>query len=221
MAAPKRQSPDLDAGTRAKLVNAAGEVFAEHGYRGATIRGICARAGVNVALVNYYFGDKFELYTEVLRESIGSVQNEIRVVESGLPPEQAIPDLIRVSLQRMCRADRPGWHYQLMIHEMAQPTPAMESVIKGTLRPVYDHLRALIGQMLSLPPDHDKVRLCSHSVIGQVVHYARSRCSNSLLWPELVMTPERIEQIGIHIADFTLAYLQQQVKGTNDGTSNG
>ena len=59
-----RKSADL---TRDKLIEAAGSVFAERGYRAATIREICRRAGANVAAVNYTFGDKMGLYTEVLR----------------------------------------------------------------------------------------------------------------------------------------------------------
>jgi AcrR family transcriptional regulator len=210
MEAAKRQTPDLDAGTRAKLVDAAGEVFAESGYQGATVRAICARAGVNLALVNYYFGGKLELYDEVLRESIGSIQDEIRALESGLPPEQAVRDLIRATLKRIFRADRPGWHYQLMVHEIAQPTPVMAHVINETMRPIYERFRALIGLMLALPPDDEKVRLCTHSVMAQVFHYAHARNVNALLWPELEMTPERLEQIGTHIVDFSLSYLHQQ-----------
>jgi AcrR family transcriptional regulator len=206
----KRHTPHLDAGTKAKLVDAAGIVFAESGYQAATVREICARAGVNIALVNYYFGDKLELYAEVLRESIGSMKNEIKALESGLPPEEALRDLTRATLQRICRADRPGWHYKLMVHEIAQPTPAMENVINETMKPLYSRFRGLIGKMLALPPDNDTVRFCAHSIISQVVHYASSRYVNSLLWPELEMTPERVAQIGTHIVDFSLAYLRQQ-----------
>ena len=56
--------------TRAKLLDAAAEVFAEIGYHGATIREICARAGVNGALVNYHFGDKLELYAQTLERLV-------------------------------------------------------------------------------------------------------------------------------------------------------
>ena len=141
------------------------------------MREICARAGVNVALVNYHFGDKLELYTEVLRHSIGASRNGIirQAIDSAAPPEEALRELILAMPQRICRADRPGWHFRLMVHEFAQPTPAMSSVIDETMRPIYDRFRELIGTILDLPPDHDKVRLCAHSVIAQVVHYVHSR----------------------------------------------
>src|SRR5437016_3170156 len=58
--------------TRARLIEAAGAVFAEQGYRAATVRDICARAGANVAAINYHFRDKMGLYVEVVRTSIGA-----------------------------------------------------------------------------------------------------------------------------------------------------
>lgn len=206
---PKPQGSDLAEGTRAKLLDAAGQVFADSGFQAATVREICARAGVNIALVNYHFGDKQELYQEVLRDCIGSTKNESRALESNLPPEDAIRELIGATLRRICRADRPGWHMRLMIHELAQPTPVMGTVINETLRPMYDRFRVLIGELLGLPPDHDKTRLCSHSMMSQVVDYAKSRNVYTHLWPELEMTPARITQIADHITDFSLAYLRQ------------
>src|SRR3954470_15915076 len=55
--------------TRQHLLEAAGEVFAEAGFRAATVREICQRAGANIAAVNYHFGDKEKLYLEVLRHA--------------------------------------------------------------------------------------------------------------------------------------------------------
>lgn len=200
-------APVLPDDTRTKLIDAAGQVFAESGFQAATVREICARAGVNIALVNYHFGDKLELYTEVLRHSVGASGNGIisRALASTAPPEAAFRELIHAMLVRVCRGDRPGWHFRLMMHEFAQPTPAMANVIDETMRPVYNRFRELIGLMLDRPADHYQVRLATHSVIAQVVHYAHGRHVITRVWPELELNSARIEQIAAHIADFSLA----------------
>ena len=56
----------IQAATRRELLDAAAEVFGEAGYRNATVREICRRAGANIAAINYHFGDKEKLYADVL-----------------------------------------------------------------------------------------------------------------------------------------------------------
>src|SRR6266700_948668 len=82
---------DIDA-TRARLIEAAGEVFADHGYQSATVREICARAGANIAAVNYYFGDKLALYVAVLRQAICAAEADdiLAPARSSAKPEQAL-----------------------------------------------------------------------------------------------------------------------------------
>ncbi len=53
--------------TRADILGAAGQVFTEVGYERASIRGIARRAGVDPALVHHYFGDKAQLFVELLQ----------------------------------------------------------------------------------------------------------------------------------------------------------
>src|SRR5450755_1893914 len=120
----KRNASDL---TRNKLIDAAGYVFAERGYRAATIREICRRAGANVAAVNYTFGDKMGLYTEVLRHSVRAAQTPAMkaALDPSLSPEDTIRAVIRARLSGLCREARPDWHLRLVMHEFSRPTSAM------------------------------------------------------------------------------------------------
>jgi TetR/AcrR family transcriptional regulator, regulator of cefoperazone and chloramphenicol sensitivity len=199
-------SPDP---TRDKLLEAAGQVFAEHGFHAATVREICSRAGANVAAVNYYFGDKVELYEEVLSQAVCAAQDAaMRETVATLPPKVALRRVIRYMVGKLCGAGRPSWTMRLMAHEMAQPTPVLARVIDEVIGPNYAMLRRIIGRMLELPPDHEKTRFCAHSVIGQVLHYMHARPVIAQLWPDLEMTEESMDRIAQHIADFSLAYLK-------------
>src|SRR5260370_972812 len=58
-------------GTRAQLLEAAGQVFAEKGVDRATGKEICERAGANTAAINYHFGGMEGLYSAVIEEAQG------------------------------------------------------------------------------------------------------------------------------------------------------
>src|SRR4030042_554696 len=71
--------------TPKSLLATASVIFAEKGYRDATIAEICELAGANVAAVNYHFGDKGSLYVEAWRHSfVESLKTH--------PPEGGVSD---------------------------------------------------------------------------------------------------------------------------------
>src|ERR1700675_15305 len=99
--------------TREKLLEVAEQVFADRGYQAATIREICVRAGANVAAVNYHFGDKLGLYTEILQQSVRAAQiDAIRnALDNTAPPEEILRAVIRARLRGLWRGDLPDWHF--------------------------------------------------------------------------------------------------------------
>jgi AcrR family transcriptional regulator len=205
------------------LLAAAVAVFAEKGFEGATTREICSRAGANVALVNYHFGDKLELYREVIRYAIDAAAKMEMLnaaLEQNADPCDALRQLIHGVIERLSETRNDfGLHLRLVLKEMAQPTPAFSDVLDETLRPLYERLRLLIGRILGLPADHETTRLCTHSVMGQVSHYAVARPVLACLWPEMKMTPDQRERVADHIADFSLAYLRNYRGGNYRGGS--
>jgi AcrR family transcriptional regulator len=56
--------------TRSQLLDAAERLFAEHGFRGASVRAITDLAGANLAAVGYHFGSKAELLSAVVRRVV-------------------------------------------------------------------------------------------------------------------------------------------------------
>src|SRR6266404_2237331 len=128
----RKRAPAASDPTRAKLVNFAGRVFAARGYQATTVREICAAAGANVAAVNYHFGDKFGLYTEVLQQSVRAAQVEAiqNALDQNAPPEDIFRAVIRARLRGVCRGDLPDWHFQIRAHHLAQHPPAFRHLTK-------------------------------------------------------------------------------------------
>jgi AcrR family transcriptional regulator len=202
---PKAPDP-----TRERLLEVAGPVFADRGYQATTIREICAGARANVSAVNYYFGDKLGLYTEVLQQSVRAAQLIAvkNTLDQNMPSQEILRALIRARLRSINGKDLPDWHSRLLAHELAQPTPALRQLIDKVTRPIYKRLLELIGGIIGLPPNDENTRLCAISVVGQVLAYVMPGPLLAEIWPELKMTPKQVERIADHIADFSLSYLQ-------------
>ena len=196
--------------TRDKLLEAAGRAFAERGYSGATIRDICKEAGANVAAVNYYFKDKLALYTEVLTQmKRGANVDQMRAaLQQEASPEELLRAFIKARFRGL-HGPLPDWHFRVAAREFAQPTPAMAQVIDKVMRPIHDRVREVVGKIIGRSPDHEQTRLCTYSVMGQILLYVLASPVLARLWPEMKMTPEQLDRVADHIADFSLAYLRQ------------
>jgi TetR/AcrR family transcriptional regulator, regulator of cefoperazone and chloramphenicol sensitivity len=207
--------------TKSRLLEAAGEMFAEVGFHHATIREICSRAGANVASINYHFRNKTGLYTEVVRQSMRAARLDVvRVaLERDASPEEIFRGVVKARLESLWGQDQEDWHFRIMMHEIAKPTPAMNQVVTEAIRPVYDRLREVIGKIMGLPAEHQTTRLCAHSIIGQIMFYAFARPVIPRLWPDMKMTAAQLDRIADHIANFSLAYIRTPGAGQKKGNA--
>src|SRR5258708_2320946 len=219
---PRKRKAGAARATPDQLIDAAGRVFADRGYHATTRRRICKRSGANLAAVNYHFGDKQGLYLAVLKRSVRASKIEVfqNVIEQQAPPEKILREFIKLRLQSSMRTDLPDWHFRLMVHEFAQPSPVLTRVINEVTLPLYQRMRGLVGKIMGLPPDDERTRLCLHSVMGQIFLYVMQRQFLTRLWPELTMSPEQIERIADHIADFSLAYMKQGYSPATSAAKN-
>ncbi len=191
--------------TETRILETAGHVFAETGFQAAKVRDICSRAGVNLAAVNYHFGDKLGLYKEVLRYAAcaAGIEAKFNPDLPGPTPEAKLRGFVRRLLQQMYGEDRPAWPVRLMTHELAQPSPMFDGVVEEVMRPKHDALRVLVGGVIGKPVDDRQTRLCAQSIMGQVIIYAHGREVLKRLWPDFQFTPETLEEVAGHIASFS------------------
>jgi len=207
-----KNTAEEPSGTEQRLLEAAGEIFAEFGYRAATVRQICDKAGANVAAVNYHFRDKEGLYLAVLR-SVPDAQAEKYPRQSGLSrdatPEQQLRGYVQTLLQRVFDAGRPGWHAKLLARELAEPTRALDTLLEDVARPLHQELRGIVRRLLGSGATDETVRLGALSVMGQCVYYQYARTVLKHLYPEQGYAAEDIARLVDHITEFSLAGLQE------------
>lgn len=194
---------------RRLLLEAAGQIFAEKGLKGATVRKICERAGVNIAAINYYFRDKERLYVEAVKEATcaSKVHEDPPSWPSGTPPSEKLREFIHVFVSRLLSQERPAWHGPLMMREMAQPTAACAELVRDYIRPTATVLMEILGALLPPEAPRQKVFLSAFSIVGQCMHHVHCKPIIQLLVGEEEYAKLTADVVADHIAEFSLAAL--------------
>lgn len=197
------------AGTRERLLAAAAETFAEQGYRQATVREICRRARANVAAINYHFRDKAGLYEEVIA---GVCQQAIekyplRAAEMPADPEERLRLFVRTFLGRIFDPGFRSWSGKLMSREFIEPTPALDRLVQGVIRPQFELLQQVVRDLVP-GASEEQLRWGAFSVVGQCVFWHHSRAVVERLFPAQAFGPDEVARLAEHIANVCLSGLR-------------
>jgi AcrR family transcriptional regulator len=193
--------------TRQRLLDAAGEAFAEKGFKAATVRDICRKIPVNIAAVNYHFGDKERLYVEAVKLAHCAREFPPPDWPPGTAPAVKLRHFVRQLLTNLLDPTRPDWHARLMMREMAEPTEACAAVVEAYIRPMATHLMEIVGELLPPGTDPADVHLACFSVVGQCLFYRVHRpVVLQLVGPEEYATYD-VDRLADHVARFSLAAL--------------
>lgn len=132
-------------GTKSRLLEASAALFAEHGYRGASVRRICDLARANPGAVSYHFGGKMQLYRTVLRHAASSLADLGRV--HGQPDEDSPPVEITEALGRILdHVESKPHEIQLLLRDLADGGNVAVEALEPSLRNAFESLRLVIGE---------------------------------------------------------------------------
>lgn len=193
--------------TRQRLIDAAGAIFAERGYEATSVRDICQHADANIAAVNYHFGDKKSLYVAAVRhaQSCADEENPEIIWPDDMPPIQRLRQFIRTMVERKLVTDKPIWHLEIMLREMAHPTEACGAVVEDYVRPMANGLRAILLSLLGDDFPEEKGRMIGFSIVGQVLFYYVHQPMIRLLVGDEAYSKLTVQAVADHITDFSLA----------------
>jgi AcrR family transcriptional regulator len=210
--------------TKERLLNAAGEFFAEKGFHATTIREICDRAGANLASVNYYFGSKEKLYDAVVLHTFNYAFEKHPAVAEGdkdLNPEEKLFAFVHRFLLRRLDRERPAWHVKVLRREQADPGPALQSVLKRIIRRSQEELLAILRDLIGPTADEQYLRLCMSSIAGQCLYYHTGRLMMGQVYKHIDFSPSGIEKLARHITEFSIAAIRSMGHAKNVRRAKG
>ncbi len=213
----KRKTGKDPKSTQDKILSAAMKVFAEHNFRDATTRMICTEAHVNVALVNYYFRSKAELYKAVVSTLFENVAKPMLSIPDAVCDEatwkKAMYTWVRRSLA-ICAAQKPPEYYiaRLIGMEETEPSELTQDIESKFTEPMRQRFRRLL-RMAMPDADEDTVSLWASSINAQSVVYVLAK--SGWLSKYCALTPEFdrerwLDRVADHICEGVFCRLSFQ-----------
>ena len=159
--------------TRTRILDAAEELFMQHGFEGTSMRLLTARAGVNLAAVNYHFGSKDALIEALFRRRLDPMNAE-RVAAldrlEDLSAENIIRAFVRPSLRLIEDAQGGGRNFiRLLGRTYTEPAKPVRVLIGQMYAPTMERFKAALERALPQMP-RDELVWRMHFMFGTLAY---------------------------------------------------
>lgn len=141
----------------AAILEAALEVFSQHGFRGATLDQIAESAGLSKPNLLYYFPSKEAVHRALLEGLLKTWLDPLRAMDPAGIPLEEVRHYVRRKLELARDFPRES---RLFANEILQGAPRLTSVIAGELKALVDDKAAVLaawmdeGRLARVPPQH-------------------------------------------------------------------
>lgn len=161
MATPREPRKDGEA-TRTRILQAAGELFAELGQGETSNKAVAAKAEVDLASINYHFGSRNGLYLAVLDEArrrfldIADLQ---RITHSQQPAPDKLREVVALVVSKAGHGAE-NWHLRVLAAEMFTPSPHAQAHLRENAPLRLTLLKAVFSEISGIPVDAPALTRC-------------------------------------------------------------
>jgi AcrR family transcriptional regulator len=205
--------------TKEKIMWAAAEVFAEHGFADTTNRMIAAKAGVNHALINYHFQGKRELYKRVVGYLIDKhAPSEVFSprVTNDKEWRMALTEINKRFLFEVLDTDPlQTWKEAIFNREMNNPTDVFREIFEEYMKPRFNQYINLVQMGVPRKTSEKETMIIVFTLLGQLIFFKKNRAFVEMAYQGEIYTEKTLNRIAEYITETvcrTLKFRKPQTK---------
>ena len=196
--------------TKDRLLEAAKEIFMEHGYEGATVQMIAEAAGANIAAVNYHYGSKSDLYVEYVAEHLEEAMGRMpRLADKPSDPKGQLRIFVAWFFERY----RPESPLRRMNQDMvAMKRDFIDTILEKVIKPEFQNSRELVTALLPDDTPEETVRCWIKCIISLCTGPIHGAHLYPTVFPGTIINDAEINIQAAHVTQFILDGLEAEAK---------
>ena len=153
--------------TRSRILDAAGELFAEHGYDATSVADICARAGVTKGAFYHHFKSKQAVFLEMRDRWLAPLETQLTLARD---PDETLPQLLQhvADLARAMFAEAGEDQRQQVFLELLSAARQDPTILPALLAPLHRY-REWFAQLISAGIQEGALRQVDRELSAQVL----------------------------------------------------
>jgi AcrR family transcriptional regulator len=196
---------------RNRLLDAAMQLFAEHGFAKTSTRDIAEAAKVNISAICYYFGDKAGLYRAVFNDPRTNPDiDPALLMDPAISLEIALKHMLSAMLDPLKMGNLMQCCAKLHFREMLEPTGVWLEEIDRVIKPAHEGLVQLLCRHLALTEADDDVHRLAFSISGLAVTLMVSTDPIQALRPSLMADTHSIDIYIERVAHYAVAMFHSE-----------
>jgi AcrR family transcriptional regulator len=155
-----------------QLLNTAESLFSQKGFDGTSVRDIAEAAGINTAMISYYFGSKEKLMEEIFERKSLNIKEKVAnlLKDDSLDPLEKMYSLVDMYIEGIL--SRKTFHRILLCEQIINQNPSIITMLDKMKTKNSEYINDLIrlGQKKGLFKKNIDIPMMTNTLIGTVSH---------------------------------------------------